>query len=76
MVLSFSLSLQRTFRWKRKQKNAKNRKRELDGLVLAHKQTKCNNLLLLTDHVYEEYDKDDIQILIKPVYEWCAEKDK
>lgn len=56
--------------------NAKTRKRELDGLLLAHKQTKCNNLLLLTDHVYEEYDKDDIQILIKPVYEWCAEKDK
>lgn len=53
--------------------NVKTRKRELDGLYLAYKQTKCKNLLLLTDHEYEELDKDDIRILIKPVYEWCAE---
>lgn len=54
--------------------NAKTRKRELDGLLLAHKQTKCNNLLLLTDHEYEEIDKDGVHILIQPVYEWCTEK--
>lgn len=53
--------------------NEKTRKRELDGLLLAYRQTKCKNLLLLTDHEYEEYDKNDIHILIKPVYEWCTE---
>lgn len=56
--------------------NEKTRKRELDGLLLAYRQTKCKNLLLLTDHEYDEYDKDDVHILIKPVYEWCAENDK
>ncbi len=53
--------------------NEKTRKRELNGLLLAYRQTKCKNLLLLTDHEYEEYDKNDIHILIKPVYEWCTE---
>ncbi len=53
--------------------NEKTRKRELDGLLLAYRQTKCKNLLLLTDHEYEEIDKNDIRILIKPVYEWCGE---
>lgn len=53
--------------------NEKTRKHELDGLLLAYRQTKCKNLLLLTDHEYEEIDKDDIHILIQPVYEWCGE---
>lgn len=52
----------------------KTRKRELDGLLLAHRQTKCKNLLLLTDHEYAEVDKDGVRILIKPAYEWCAEQ--
>lgn len=51
----------------------KTRKREIDGLLLAHRQTKCEKLLLLTDHVYEEVDKDGVHIVIKPVYEWCTE---
>ena len=50
----------------------KTRKREIDGLLLANRQTKCNNLLLLTDHEYGEIDKDGIRIAIKPVYEWCG----
>lgn len=54
--------------------NEKTRKREINGLLLAHKQTQCRNLLLLTDHVYEEVDvKDDLKIEIKPVYEWCLQ---
>ena len=53
--------------------NSKTRKREIDGLLLAHRQTRCHNLLLLTDHVYEELDKDGVHIVIKPVYEWCSE---
>lgn len=48
----------------------KTRKRELNGLVLANKETKCANLLLLTDHEYEDVEKDGLQIKIRPVYEW------
>lgn len=51
----------------------KTRKREINGLLLAHNKTKCENLLLLTDHHYEEYDKNGLHILIKPVHEWCSE---
>lgn len=51
----------------------KTRKREIKGLILAYKKTKCNNLLLLTDHEHGELDKDGLRIQIKPVYEWCAE---
>lgn len=54
----------------------KTRKREIDGLLLAHRQTKCENLLLLTDHVYEEVDKDGVHMVVKPVYEWCTEMAK
>lgn len=53
--------------------NSKTRKREIDGLLLAHRQTRCHNLLLLTDHVYEEWDNNGVHIVIKPVYEWCSE---
>lgn len=52
--------------------NEKTRKREINGLLLAHKQTHCKELLLLTDHLYEEIDKDGAHIIIKPVYEWCT----
>lgn len=51
----------------------KTRKREINGLLLAYKKTKCRNLLLLTDHEYEELDKDGLHIQIKPVYEWSTE---
>ncbi len=51
----------------------KTRKREIDGLLLANKKTQCENLLLLTDHAYEEFEKDGHRILIRPVYEWAAE---
>lgn len=53
--------------------NEKTRKRELDGLSLAYRKTKCRNLLLLTDHEYAEIDRGDIHIMIKPAYEWCVE---
>lgn len=51
----------------------KTRKREINGLLLAYKKTKCSNLLLLTDHEYEEIDKNGLHIQIKPVYEWSTE---
>lgn len=51
----------------------KTRKREINGLVLAHKKTKCQNLLLLTDHEYGNQGKDGLDIKIRPVYDWCME---
>ena len=52
--------------------NPKTRKRELNGLLMAHRQTKCKNLLLLTDHEYEETEQEGVPITIKPVYEWVC----
>ena len=49
----------------------KTRKRELKGLTFAAKKTGCKDLLLLTDHVYENVDVDGLQIKIRPVYNWC-----
>lgn len=49
----------------------KTRKREINGLLLAHRETKCTDLLLLTDHVYENLVEDGLDIKIRPVYEWC-----
>ncbi len=48
----------------------KTRKREINGLMLAHKLTKCENLLLLTDHEYSDIEKDGHHISIRPVHEW------
>ncbi|MCQ2361213.1 MAG: ATP-binding protein [Paludibacteraceae bacterium] len=48
----------------------KTRKREIKGLMLAHKQTHCKNLLLLTDHEYGELEADGVEITIQPVYDY------
>lgn len=48
-------------------------KREVNGLLLANKQTGCENLLLLTDHEYRDIEKDGHRITIRPAYEWCVE---
>ena len=54
--------------------NEKTRKREINGLLLAHRQTQCSNLLLLTDHEREDITINGIAIVIRPVYEWaCSE---
>lgn len=45
-------------------------KREVNGLLLANRQTKCENLLLLTDHKFDDIEKDGHHILVRPVYEW------
>ncbi len=47
-------------------------KREIAGLMLAHKRTKCTNLLLLTDHEYRDIQADGVDIHIRPVYEWSS----
>lgn len=49
----------------------KTRKREINGLILASRQTRCKNLLLLTDHEYSDIEEDGQHISIRPVYEWC-----
>lgn len=51
----------------------KTRKREINGLLLAARQTKCKNLLLLTDHESDEIEQDGQRMKIQPVYEWCLE---
>lgn len=53
----------------------KSRKREINGLLLAHKQTKCMNLLLLTDHESADIEQEGQKITIRPVYEWACKKE-
>ncbi len=50
----------------------KTRKREINGLMLASRITGCNDLLLLTDHAYEDFDLDGKHIAIRPVYDWSC----
>lgn len=50
----------------------KTRKREINGLLLAYKKTKCPNLLLLTDHEYEDVEIGEVSVKIRPVYEWSV----
>lgn len=53
--------------------NEKTKKREINGLLLAYRQTKCKNLMLLTDHEYQDAEIDDAAIHIQPVYEWACQ---
>lgn len=55
--------------------NIKTKKRELSGLVLASNKTNCQDLLLLTDHQYEDIRYKDKDIKIRPVYSWTLEKE-
>lgn len=59
--VSYDISAEKTF------------KREKNGLLLAARQTKCENLLLLTDHESGEIEEDVHKMKIQPVYEWCLE---
>ena len=51
----------------------KTRKREIDGLLLAERQTGCSNLLLLTDHESGTIEERGSKIKVQPVYEWSLE---
>ena len=51
----------------------KTRNRELKGLHIAAEATKCDNLLLLTDHNREVVEENGHTIRIQPVYEWCLD---
>lgn len=58
--VSYDISSERTY------------KREVNGLLLANRQTKCENLLLLTDYAYDDIEKNGHKISIRPVYEWSV----
>lgn len=58
--VSYDISSERTY------------KREVNGLLLAYKQTKCENLLLLTDHEFDDIEKDGLHISVRPVYDWSV----
>ncbi len=49
----------------------KTRKREINGLLAAAKKSGCKDLLLLTDHHFEDLKIGDLDIRIRPVYNWC-----
>lgn len=51
----------------------KTRKREIKGLLLAARQTGCDNLLLLTDHENAGIEENGYRIKIQTVCEWCLE---
>ena len=48
----------------------KTMKREISGLLLAAKKTGCDNLLLLTDHNYEDIVQNGYKIAVRPVYDY------
>lgn len=50
--------------------NVKTRKREIRGLLAASKETKCNQLFLITDFHREETEIDGKIIHIIPAHEW------
>lgn len=54
--------------------NDKTRKREISGLLLAYRKTRCKNLLLLTDHEFQKIEIDGIPVVIKPTYEWACQE--
>ena len=54
----------------------KTRKREIEGLLLAHRKTQCTDLLLLTDHEYNQVTEKGLDIKIRPVYDWVVEMGK
>ncbi len=49
------------------------RKREINGLLLATRKTGCDNLLLLTDHQYEDIEVQGKKIAIRPVYQFVLD---
>lgn len=51
----------------------KTRKREIRGLLLAARQTGCDNLLLLTDHENAEIEESGYRIKIQTVCDWSFE---
>ncbi len=53
--------------------NEKTFKREKKGLFLASQKTKCNNLLIITDHDNAQIDEEGKTINVVPAYAWLVE---
>ncbi len=53
--------------------NVKTRRRELSALLHVAAKTGCRQLLLLTDHQYEDLTIDGMPIHIRPVYDWLLQ---
>ncbi|MCI1784546.1 MAG: ATP-binding protein [Bacteroidales bacterium] len=52
----------------------KTRNREIKGLMLASKATKCNNLFLITKYDWEDLEIQGLTIKIRPASEWLCNK--
>ncbi|MBD5230099.1 MAG: ATP-binding protein [Bacteroidales bacterium] len=50
------------------------KKREIAGLVLTAKKIRCDRLLLLTHHDYDNIEHNGYNIAIRPVYSWATEQ--
>lgn len=50
--------------------DSKTRKRETAGLLATARKTGCKDLVLLTDHQYEELEMGSLKITIRPVYDF------
>ncbi|MGM9804102.1 MAG: ATP-binding protein [Muribaculaceae bacterium] len=51
--------------------NPKTLAREVRGVLLAGRLTKCENLLILTDHEHADVERQGHRIAIRPVHEWA-----
>ncbi len=47
-------------------------KREIAGLMLAKRKIRCERLLLITDHIYDDIIVDETKIAIRPAYDFIA----
>lgn len=54
----------------------KTRQREVNGLLMAARKTRCGNLTLITDHEYADIEADGQIIKIRPAYEWVLGKNE
>lgn len=52
--------------------NPKTRRREINGAVSAARNTRCDNVFILTDHQSETIVHDSITINVMPVWEWIV----
>jgi len=48
----------------------KTRRREINGLLMAARKTRCTNLTLITDHEYSDIEVAGHKIKIRPAYDW------
>lgn len=54
--------------------DAKTFRRELRGLQMAAEKTRCERLLLLTDHERGDLETERRKVSIRPAYEWLLEE--